>query len=298
MPRDKVGLGQADIAADHVERGVAQDLLQAEHVPAVDEVAAGERVAEGVGAAARGDARAPPEVRDRELDALPTERPAPAAHEHRVGRADGAALRDVAQERPAGGRAEGHDPLLGALAHDPHRPVGPQVADPEPRHLGQPQAGVEQEQDEGALAGLGDREQPLQLGVGEGGDDPARDARPPERPEPGSGAELFCRAPVAEDLEAPDVAGDRLGGQRFAQLEQPGAQLGRPDAVGGRSAPNRRTAWPLMYRYHSIVRGDTPSAALAARNRSTAAPRPTANRSAPDKRSGRNRVKRSAPIPS
>jgi hypothetical protein len=48
MPGHEIGLGQADVAADHVERRVAQDLLKAERVAAVDEVAASERVAERV----------------------------------------------------------------------------------------------------------------------------------------------------------------------------------------------------------------------------------------------------------
>ena len=148
----------------------------------------------------------------RQSEGPPPERPAPAAQEQRVGRSDDAALRDVAQERSARRGSEGHDPLLRSLAHDPDRPAGPQVADPERRDLGKPQAGAEQEQDEGALAGLGDGEQPLQLSVGEWGDEPPCDARSPERPEPGRGAQLFCRAPVAEDLQAPDVAGDRLRG--------------------------------------------------------------------------------------
>ena len=49
MARDQVGLRQSHVAADHVERGVAEDLLEAEHVAAVDEVAASERVPEGMG---------------------------------------------------------------------------------------------------------------------------------------------------------------------------------------------------------------------------------------------------------
>jgi hypothetical protein len=52
MVGHQIGLGQADVTADHVECRVAEDLLEAEHVAAVDEVAAGERVADRVRAAA------------------------------------------------------------------------------------------------------------------------------------------------------------------------------------------------------------------------------------------------------
>jgi len=41
MAGDEVGLRQADVAPDHVERRVAEDPLEAEHVTAVDEVAFG-----------------------------------------------------------------------------------------------------------------------------------------------------------------------------------------------------------------------------------------------------------------
>jgi hypothetical protein len=89
--------------------------------------------------------------------------------------------------------------LRPGIAHDPHRPVGPQVTDPERRDLGEPRAGVEQEQDDGTLARLGDGERPLQLGVGEGGDEPARDERQPRRgsaPPRIKDADLIRRGPI------------------------------------------------------------------------------------------------------
>jgi hypothetical protein len=45
-------------------------------------------------------------------------------------------------------------------------------------------------------------------------------------------------------------------------------------ASTGRAAPNRRPARTRIIRYHSIIRGEAPSAALAAQNRSAAAPSP------------------------
>lgn len=78
MPRDKVGLRQRHVAADHIERGVAEDLLEAEYVAAVDEVAPGERVAERVRRAARSDAGPPAEAGDRLLGATLAQRALPA----------------------------------------------------------------------------------------------------------------------------------------------------------------------------------------------------------------------------
>jgi hypothetical protein len=57
MPSHEIGLGQADVAADHFESRVPQDLLQAEDVATIDQVGAREGVAEGVRAAASADAR-------------------------------------------------------------------------------------------------------------------------------------------------------------------------------------------------------------------------------------------------
>jgi hypothetical protein len=44
-------------------------------------------------------------------------------------------------------------------------------------------------------------------------------------------SELLGRAPVAERLQTPDIAGDRFGGERGAELEEPGPQVGRRDRV-------------------------------------------------------------------
>ncbi len=90
----QIGLGQADVAADHVERRVAEDLLEAEYVAAVDEIAASERMAERMRAAAGPDRRPSPEAGDRELDAArrgpepqrPQKSGSPAATASRVAR--------------------------------------------------------------------------------------------------------------------------------------------------------------------------------------------------------------------
>jgi hypothetical protein len=48
MPCDQIGLGQRHVAAGHVKGRMPQDLLEAEDVTTVDEVAAGECVPERV----------------------------------------------------------------------------------------------------------------------------------------------------------------------------------------------------------------------------------------------------------
>ena len=78
MASDEIGLRQTHVTPDHIEGCEAQDLLEAEHVAAVDEIAAGERVAERVRRAAGPDRRPPPEAGDRELDPARREGPAPA----------------------------------------------------------------------------------------------------------------------------------------------------------------------------------------------------------------------------
>ena len=81
MASHEVGLGQTDVAADHVECRVAEDLLEAEHVAAVDEIPPSKRMAEGVRAAAGPDRRPSPEAGDRELDAAGGQGRAPAPAE-------------------------------------------------------------------------------------------------------------------------------------------------------------------------------------------------------------------------
>jgi hypothetical protein len=101
MPRDEVGLRQRHVATDHVERGVAEDLLEAEHVAAVDEVAPSERVAERVRRAARAGARPPPESGDRLLGAALAQGTLPAREEW-VGPRGSRSSPEIPDERPPG----------------------------------------------------------------------------------------------------------------------------------------------------------------------------------------------------
>ena len=61
----------------------------------------------------------------------PVERAAPAEKERRI-RGTRATLTEVADDRPAGGRPDRHDPLFGALTHDLDRAVRPEIAEADP----------------------------------------------------------------------------------------------------------------------------------------------------------------------
>ena len=94
------------------------------------------------------------------------------------------------------------------------------------------------------------------------------------RPEAPRSGDLLGGAPVAERLQTPDVAGDRLGRERRPQLKEPGPQLGRRNRVDRArlaepaDGPNEDHPVPIDRP------GRGASAALAAQNRSAAAPIP------------------------
>ena len=119
------------------------------------------------------------------------------------------------------------------------RPVGTDVADPQGCELGQPKPGLEQHERERPLPLRGEGQQAPQLRIGEGSDEPVRDFRSAQRPEAGRGRDLLGRTPVAEGLQAADIAGDRLGRERAPQLEQPSPQLS-----GGNGVDRPRLAEP------------------------------------------------------
>src|SRR6266498_1253688 len=124
-PPDDLQLRQRHVALDHVERRVAEDPLEAEHVAAVDEVAPGEGVAERVRAAAPGDPGPALEALEDLLHPAPVERTA-STEEERFVRCTGTTLAHVADDPRPGGPADRHDPFLSALAGDLERAVGPQ----------------------------------------------------------------------------------------------------------------------------------------------------------------------------
>lgn len=130
MPGDKVSLRRRHVAADHSERRVAEDLLEAEHVTAVDEVAAREGVAERVRRAARADARPPPKPGDRLLGPALAEGTLPTRKE-RVGHRGQSPRAEVPDKSPPRRRSQRHDPFLRALADDMEGPVGADVANPQ-----------------------------------------------------------------------------------------------------------------------------------------------------------------------
>ena len=78
---------------------------------------------------------------------------------------------------------------------------------------------------------VGQCEKAPQLRIGKGGDEPVRDLRSTKPSEATRSGDLLGCAPVAECLEAPDIAGDRLGRKRTPELEEPGPELGRWNGV-------------------------------------------------------------------
>jgi len=263
MTGHEVGLGQTDVAADHVERRVAEDLLEAEHVATVDEVAPGERVAERVRTAAGPDGRPSPEPGDRQLDPACRQGRPPASAEERIPGGDGRSGREIADERPPGTRPDRHDPLLGALAHDMERPVRPDVADPQRGEFGQPQPSVEQHERQRPLPLVGQGQEAPQLGIGERGDEPVRHLRSAQPSEASRRGELLGRAPVAEGLQTAEVAGDRLGRERGPQFEEPGPELGRSNSV------DRPRLTEPVASLAKLLEDPPPGAALAALSDST-----------------------------
>jgi hypothetical protein len=99
------------------------------------------------------------------------------------------------------------------------RSVGADVADTQGYELGQSESGVEEEQDERPLALVRQGQQAAELRVAERGNESARDMRPAESSKARRRGELLRDTPVAECLQAADVAGDRLGCEGTPELE-------------------------------------------------------------------------------
>jgi len=107
------------------------------------------------------------------------------------------------------------------------RAVGPQVTKSDARRLGDAQAGIEEEQEDRLVAGTRSGEKLAELVVVQRLDELARYAGLYE-PADGCGlGELFGREPVAEHMQAADVA-------RNAHRRQGGAKLDEPSAPGRR----------------------------------------------------------------
>ena len=121
QPATRLEPCEEHIATHHVERRMAEDLLEAEHVAAVQEVAPSERVAERGRRAARGSARPPPESGNRLLGAALAQRTLPARQE-RVGCRGSRSGPEIPDERPPGSCSHQRDPFLRALADNVQRP--------------------------------------------------------------------------------------------------------------------------------------------------------------------------------
>jgi len=141
----------AGIAQHHVEGGVSQQEAQRVHIHAVLEAPGGEVVAEAVGAAAAVDAGALLQAGKHYLDGKGLQGLAV------VGQPDPVAARlpglgEVLFQGLPGLPADGYHPHLGALAHDAHLlQLGVEFGEPHAGQLGESQAGVEKDRDDGLV---------------------------------------------------------------------------------------------------------------------------------------------------
>jgi len=83
----------------------------------------------------------------------------------------------------------------------------------------------------GPVADTGRGEEATHRVVGDRLDELVGNARLAQRPQRGGRGKVLDRQPVAEDLERPNVARDADRRERRAELEQPGPQFGRRQAV-------------------------------------------------------------------
>src|ERR1035437_6290943 len=153
MAARDVSIGQRDVAADHVEARVTPDPLEREHVAAIYNVVVGERVAERVRRATPLESSAGFEAFEDLLDTVEREPGSRLRKEDGLVGLAPASLGEIPPDRPARTRSDGHEPLLGALAHNLDRAVGPQVTKSDASRFGDAQAGIEEEQEDRLVAG-------------------------------------------------------------------------------------------------------------------------------------------------
>ena len=148
----QIDLGQLEVVADHIEGGVAKDALEGECVAAVAQESDGEGMPETVRMAVGHPGALTGSVEQlEELGAI--ERAAG------VGDEEGSLDRfpfagdQVLEDSFAGAGRNGDDALTIAFAEGEHIPVAQvHIDDFEAAQLGGAQAGIEQEQDDGAVA--------------------------------------------------------------------------------------------------------------------------------------------------
>ncbi len=119
------------------------------------------------------------------------------------------AVGEVVRQPGLGHGAQGHEPLLAALAPDPEVAVGEQITNTQTGQLGQPQPGVEEERDDQPIAARGDRQESLELDRSERRDEPGWHPRAGQPAERILGDETLGGAPGRERAETADEARDR-----------------------------------------------------------------------------------------
>jgi len=218
-----VGVGERDVAADHIEACVAQDPLEREHVAAVDKVVVGERVAEGVRRATPLKPCAGLEAFEDLLDPVEREPGSGLRQEDGLVGLAPASLRQIPPNRPARTRSDGYESFLRALAHHLDRAVGPQVTESDARRLRHAQTGIEEKQEDRLVASARPGEKLAEFIVVQRLDELARYSGLGETADGHGLGELFGREPVAEHMQAADVACNAHRRERGPKLDEPGA---------------------------------------------------------------------------
>lgn len=154
------------------------------------------------------------------------------------------ALAKVADDRGASGRADRDDPLLGAFAHDLDRAIRAQVTEPDPGRLGDPQPGVELEQEDRPVAHGGEPEESPESVVGHWLDELVGDALLAECSQCAGFGEPFRLELVPKHLEGPDVAGHADRGEGRPELDEPCSQV-RPGQSIDRAIGAERADRPV-----------------------------------------------------
>lgn len=147
-----VGLGDLDVSADHVHAGVAKEYLEGVGVAAIAEVVDGEGVAKAVDVGVV-DSGALGDGGDGVVEMIAGEGLAVAGDEEGVIGGFGEAGGEVAPDGGGGVVGEGEGAFFGSFAEDAQAPVSKvEVVDAGGAEFGGAQAGVEQEQEYGAVA--------------------------------------------------------------------------------------------------------------------------------------------------
>ena len=242
----QVVVEEVDVPAGDLERrrAVAEDALQAEHVAAVLEERAGKRVPQDVRRAADREVGPRGQPSHDLLDAMGCERAAVGAdEERRCGRRVAAPGEHLADGAP-GLASDRHDAFLRALAHDSTAALDEiDIVDAQAGGLGEPDAGIEQKEDEctiafGLLRTLDRRKQRTDLGLAKAANELLRYARHRHSAERVVGKIELALQPGAEGSERTDTPRHAARRERTVSMRTKGDK----PAADDRWTQTRRTS--------------------------------------------------------